>query len=46
MKTKKEKLNSFAREMKKLKKENSLKEEKEPFFEVLKKAVKPRPSSR
>ena len=46
MKTKKEKQQSFTKEMKKLKKEGLLKGDKNSFFEVIKKAIKPRPTSR
>ncbi len=46
MKTKIQKKQSFIKEMEKLKKEGKLKEEKEPFISTLKKAVKPRSSSR
>ncbi len=46
MKTKKEKQKSFTKEMKRLKKEDLLKEEKSSFMSVLKKAIKPQPTSR
>lgn len=46
MKTKNEKVKSFTKEMKKLKKEDLLKEEHKLFIKVLKKAIKPQSSSR
>lgn len=46
MKTKEEKEKAFVKEMEKLKKEDKLKEEKQAFEDVLKKASKVLPSSR
>lgn len=45
MKTKNQKKQTFVKEMKKLKKEGNLKEDKESFLTVLKKAVTRKPSS-
>ncbi len=49
MKTQNQKRKSFSQEMKKLKKEEKLKEEKQPFTNILKKSVvskKQKPFSR
>lgn len=46
MKTKDQKKKAFIKEMEKLKKENKLKEDKQTFENILKKASKPLPSSR
>lgn len=48
MKTTSQKRKSFNNEMKKLKNENKLKEEKQPFYDLLKKvaAIKKKPSER